>query len=111
MEYALIVILHAIENVLLLVPAFYTYANIKRRNAFLETTVGLLPLESLATERMEWIVAIMPSLIIISVPLQLFLIWAFNRYGHPWKRFFAEFSKLPKRSSNVKAVAATYVTG
>lgn len=111
MEYTLVVFLHAIENFLMVIPALYIYSNITRRNAFLEETVGLLPIESLATQRWEWIVAMVPSLIIISVPMQLVLIFAFNKYGHPWKRFFAEFSRLPKRSSKFSAVAATYVSG
>ena len=105
------VFLHAIENFLMVIPALYTYANIVSRNALLEETVGLLPIEYLATQRWEWIVTMVPSLIIISVPVQLLLILAFNKYGHPWKRFFAEFSRLPKRSSKFSAVAATYVLG
>jgi len=111
MEYTLMVFLHAIENFLMVIPALYTYGNIVSRNAFLEETVGLVPMESLATQRWEWIVTMIPSLIIISVPMQLVLILAFNKYGHPWKRFFAEFSRLPKRSSKFSAVAATYVSG
>merc|ERR1711902_108887 len=107
MEYTIMVFLHAIENFLMVIPALYTYASIINRNAFLEETVGLLPLESLATQRWEWIVTMIPLLIIISVPMQLVLILAFNKYGHPWKRFLAEFSRLPKRSSKFSAVAAT----
>jgi len=111
MEYIMMVLLHAFENILLVVPAFYTYSNIKKRNTFLEDSIGLLPLETEATQRWEWIVTLVPILVITSVPMQLVLIWAFNKYGHPWKRFFAEFSRLPKRSSKVSAVASTYVTG
>ena len=105
------VFLHAIENFLMVIPALYTYGNIVSRNAFLEETVGLLPIEYLATQRWELVVTMVPSLIIISIPMQLVLILAFNKYGHPWKRFFAEFSRLPKRSSKFSAVAATYVSG
>ena len=111
MEYIMMVLLHAFENILLVVPAFYTYSNIKKRNTFLEDSIGLLPLETVATQRWEWIVTLVPILVIASVPMQLVLIWAFNKYGHPWKRFFAEFSRLPKRSSKVSAAASTYVTG
>ena len=110
-EYILIVLLHAIENFLLVLPAIYTYSNVKRRNSFLQDTVGLLPLESIATQRWGWIIVLIPSMIIMSVPLQLVLIWAFNKYGHPWKRFFAEFSVSPKRSSTISAIATTYING
>ena len=47
MDYVMMVILHAVENILLTVPAFYTYSNIKKRNIFLEDSVGLLPLAAI----------------------------------------------------------------
>merc|ERR1712062_919958 len=70
-EYILIVLLHAIENFLLVLPAIYTYSNVMRPNSFLQDLVGLLPLESIATQRWGWIIVLIPSLIIMSVPLQL----------------------------------------
>ena len=112
LEYIALVLLHAFENLALIIPATYTYINAKKRHTFLEETIGTLPLEDLSMQRLEWIVALAPTLIIISIPLQLGLIWAFNKYGHPWKRFFMKFSEnREKNLSKVKAVALTYVSG
>ena len=105
------ILLHAFENLMLISPAIYTYINVKNRHQFLEDTIGPVPLESFVMQRWEWIVTIGPSLILLSIPVQIGLIWAFNKYGHPWKRFFCEFSQQPKKSSNVKAIASTYLVG
>ena len=112
LEYIALVLLHAFENLALIIPATYTYVNAKKRHTFLKETIGTLPLEDLAMQRLEWIVTLAPTLIIISIPLQLGLIWAFNKYGHPWKRFFIKFSEnREKNLSKVKAVALSYVSG
>ena len=110
-EYITLVLFHGFENMLLILPAIYTYTNIKVRHHFLEETISPLLLESIAMQRWEWIIVSAPLLVISSIPLQLVLIWAFNKYGHPWKRFFREFSKKPKKLSKIEAIATTYVSG
>ena len=105
------VLFHAFENFLLIIPALYAYGNIKERHQFIEETIGALPLESTAMQRWQWIVTLAPCLVIFSIPLELGLIWIFNKYGHPWKRFFGEFSQRPKKMTNIKAVATSYIVG
>jgi hypothetical protein len=110
-EYITLVLFYGFENMLLILPALYTYTNIKARHQFLEETIGPLPLESIAMQRWDWIVMSSPLFVILSIPLQLGLIWAFNKYGHPWKRFFHEFSKKPKKLPKTEAIAAAYISG
>ena len=105
------ILLHAFENLMLISPAIYTYTNVKNRHQFLEDTIGAIPLETFVMHRWDWIITIAVSLVILSVPLEINLVWAFNKYGHPWKRFFREFSPNPKQTSNIKAIASTYLTG
>ena len=111
LEYIILVLFHGFENMLLILPAIYTYTNIKVRHHFLEETISPLPLESIAMQRWEWIVVSAPLLVMLSVPLQLALIYSFNKYGHPWKRFFGEFSQKPRKLSKIEAIATTYVAG
>ena len=86
------ILLHAVENLLLVWPAIFTYGRIKTRHQFLEDTIGPVPLESLAMQNMELLVILAPLFILLSVPVQFGFIWGFNKYGHPWKMFFREFS-------------------
>ena len=64
----------------------------KTRHQFLEDTIGPVPLESSAMQNMELLVILAPLFILLSVPVQFGFIWGFNKYGHPWKMFFREFS-------------------
>ena len=105
------ILFHGLENMLLILPAMYTYTNVKVRHQFLDDTIGPLPLESVAMQRWQIIVILAPLLVIPSIPLQLGLIWSFNKYGHPWKRFFGEFSRKPKRMPITEAIASTYIDG
>ena len=107
-EYLFLVLLHAFENLLLISPAIYTYTNVKRRHQFLEDTIGATELETEAMIKWEYIVTIAPTIVILSIPIQLLLLWAFNMYGHPWKRFLTEFAKKPKKISIIEAIARSY---
>ena len=86
------ILLHAAENLLLICPAIFTYGRMKTRHQFLEDTIGPVPLESSAMQNMERLVILAPLFILLSVPVQFGFIWGFNKYGHPWKMFFREFS-------------------
>ena len=87
------ILLHAVENFLLLCPAIYTYTNVKARHLFLEETIGPVPLESQAMQNMTLIVIIAPIVVLLSIPVQFGFIWAFNKYGHPWKIFLSNFDQ------------------
>ena len=80
----------------------------KRRHQFLEDTIGATEMETEAMIKWEYTVFIAPTIVIWSIPIQLALIWAFNMYGHPWKRFLTEFAKKPKKLSRIEAIARTY---
>ena len=97
---------------MLVLPAFYAYMAISTQHQFLENTIGTLRLETAAKERWDWIIILMPSLILLSIPLQLGLIWAFNKHGHPWKRFFQEFSRLPtSKTAHDQGNVSSHVIG
>ena len=97
---------------MLVLPGFYAYTAITNQHQFLENTIGTLPLENAAKERWDWIIILMPILILLSIPLQLGLIWAFNKHGHPWKRFFQEFSRLPNsKTTHDQGNVSSHVIG
>lgn len=86
-EYIFVMVLTFVENFLLIAPAIYTYTKIISRHKFLEDTIGAVPKEIMAMKNIESIAIAAPMLVILSLPVQLGLMWAFNRYGHPWKAF------------------------
>ena len=91
-SYLFILLLQGVENLLLVTPLIYTFANVKERHQFLEDTIGPVPLEIEAMERLRWLTIFAPLLVVLSIPAQFLVIWLFNKYGHPWARFFNEFS-------------------
>ena len=91
LENLYVVLLHGIENILLICPLLYLYNAASTRHKLLEDTVGAVPLEIEAMNRIFWLLIIAVLLITLSSPLQVTLLYAFNKYGHPWKRFFNEF--------------------
>lgn len=86
--------LQFVENILLVCPLLYTYIQVKTRHQFLEDTIGPLELEIEAINNFELLLISSITLITVSVPLQALLFWLYNKYGHPWKRFFNEISKI-----------------
>ena len=98
LENLYVVLLHGIENILLICPLLYLYNAASTRHKLLEDTVGAVPLEIEAMNRIFWLLIIAVLLITLSSPLQVALLYAFNKYGHPWKRFFNEFCFKDKQS-------------
>ena len=86
------IILHLSENLLLITPLIYLYSAVSLRHSFLENTIGPLPLEIEAMNRIHSLVIVSLIAVLSSMPLQILLIYTFNKYGHPWCRFYNEFS-------------------
>lgn len=81
------VFIYGIENGLLMIPILYLYVNVRERHEFLESTIGATHLEKEAMET-TWILAVYSICSVVSLVLiQIFLLLAYNLYGHPWKRF------------------------
>ena len=79
------------ENLLMLVPLVYAFFAAQTRQNFLIRTIGPIPQETEAYEKLMLLAIIMPSLSILAVPIQMALIYGFNKAGHPWKIFFEQF--------------------
>jgi hypothetical protein len=62
------------------------------RHRFLEATIGAVPLEKEAMDSICWLTIASVCSVILVIPTQLLLLYAFNVYGHPWSRFFNEFA-------------------
>ena len=95
-DYMFLLVLQLIENMLLVCPILYTYTNVKTRHQFLKDTIGPVPLEIDSMETVYYLAICAPLIIILSVLLQCLLIWIYNKYGHPWERFFNEIFKDEK---------------
>ena len=92
------ILLHGVQNVLLICPLIYLYNTASARHKLLEDTIGAVPHEIEAMDRISLLMMISLLLVILSIPLQATLLYAFNMYGHPWKRFFNEFFSKDKQS-------------
>lgn len=63
--------------------------NAMERHQFLESTIGAVKLEKEALNTI-WILVVYSITTVTSLPVvQIALLWAYNLYGHPWKRFLA----------------------
>ena len=92
------ILFHGIQNFLLICPLIYLYNTASVRHKLLEDTIGAVPHEIEAMDRIYLLMMISLLLVILSIPLQVTLLYAFNMYGHPWKRFFNEFFSQEKQS-------------
>ena len=70
----------------------YLYHMATIRHSFLEATIGAVALEKEAMENIYWLSITSVCAVILMIPIQLLLLRAFEVYGHPWSRFFNEFS-------------------
>ena len=86
------IIIHGIENLTLVCPLFYLCGRVAERHRFLQSNIGPVPLEEEAMSRVLWLTVCSGLLIPISMLIQYALIHVYNSYGHPWSRFFNEFS-------------------
>ena len=93
------ILLHGVQNFLLICPLIYLYNTASARHKLLEDTIGAVPHEIEAMDRISLLMMISLLLVILSIPLQVALHYSFNMYGHPWKRFFSEFFRKEKQSS------------
>ena len=79
--------MYTIENGLLIIPILFLYMNAIERHQFLESTIGSVTLEKEALNTI-WILVTYSLTTVLSLPvIQIVLLWAYNIYGHPWKRF------------------------
>ena len=92
------ILLHGVQNFLLICPLIYLYNTASARHKLLEDTIGAVPHEIEAMDRISLLMMISLLLVILSIPVQATLLYAFNMYGHPWKRFFNEFFSKEKQS-------------
>ena len=90
-----------VENIFLISPMLYTYNNVKERHQFLVDTIGPVKEEREVMDRFQFIVTFAPTIIVLCLPLQVLFIWLYNRYGHPWKKFFHEISKTSSKRENI----------
>ena len=70
----------------------YLYHTASIRHSFLEATIGAVTLEKEAMDNIYWLTITSVCAVVLLVPFQLLLLYAFNVYGHPWNRFFNEFA-------------------
>ena len=87
-----------VENIFLISPMLYTYINVQERHQFLEDTIGPVKEESEAMARFQFLIVFAPIVIVLCFPLQVLFIWLYNKYGHPWKKFFREISKSSSKN-------------
>ena len=92
------ILLHGVQNFLLICPLIYLCNTASARHKLLEDTIGAVPHEIEAMDRITLLMMISLLLVILSIPTQVTLLYVFNMYGHPWKRFFNEFSSKEKQS-------------
>ena len=90
-EYLFLILITFIENLLLVSPIFYLFSKVAPRHQFLESTIGPVDKEITTMENLQNIVTVAPVILVFSVPLQICLMWLFQKYGHPWKIFFHKF--------------------
>ena len=90
-EYLFLIHLTFMENLLLISPAFYLFSKVAPRHQFLESTIGPVEKEITTMENLENIVTLAPIILVFSVPLQITLMWLFQKYGHPCKILFHNF--------------------
>ena len=77
---------------MLLTPLLVLFINVKERHVFLEQTIGAIPLEWDTYYQVRAMLIFGFASVLLLVPTQLLLFWLYNYYGHPWNRFFKEFS-------------------
>ena len=90
-EYAFVIFLHTIENVLMLIPMIYLLMKAQERHDFLEATIRPMSQETECLSRLQAIVIAASSIVGLIVPIQIILIYIFNLKGHPWSNFFKQF--------------------
>ena len=72
---------------------FYLFGNVTERHNFLNSTIGPVELEIEAINTVEIMVNYSACAVLLLIPLQIALFWAYNKIGHPWKRFLSEDDK------------------
>ena len=82
-------------------PIIYTFMKAQERHNFLEQTVGPIPQETESLVRLKWLAIIAPTAVLILVPIQLLLIYLYNRMGHPWCNFFQQFNEEYKENEDL----------
>ena len=86
-EFATFLLLHFLENVLLISPLFFLYSKASARHVLLEETIGANNLEIKSIKTIWTLLVGGTTMIALSIPLEIFAFFVYNYYGHPWKRF------------------------
>ena len=86
-EFVVSLLIHFLENLLLVSPLLFLYVRATERHLILEQTIGPNHLEEKTMEMIWKLVIGALAIVFISTPLQFLLFWTYNYYGHPWKKF------------------------
>ena len=98
-EFAISLLIRFVENILLIAPMFFLYLKAIERHSLLQETIGPNNLE-IKSIRMIWILLVGgATMIVLSIPLEIFGFWIYNHYGHPWKRFLSTDSLTDQRNN------------
>ena len=101
--------LHAFENILLISPILFLYTKASERHQFLESTIGPNHLEIDAMNTIWNLVLVSTCLVLLSVPIQIVLFFAYTYYGHPWRRILAGDQNADNDKANNVQNADNYV--
>lgn len=92
-EFIATIVIQAIENILLVSPMIHLFLNTTERHQFLKSTIGPIHLEIEAINTIGLLVQYSACSVVLLLPLQVALFWAYNLFGHPWKRFLNQLYK------------------